>query len=861
VDNTNRSPAFDSSPVTTGKEGEAYSYAIEASDPDGDNLSITAATIPNWATLTDNGDGTATLSGTPGPDDMGDTSVEVEVTDGTATGSQSFTITVSNTNRPPVVDSSPPTKAQEGNAYTYTVAASDPDGEGLTITAPTTPDWASLTDHGDGTATLSGTPGSDDMGEVQVELEVSDGTATATQSFTITVANTNRPPVVDSSPVTAAKEGEAYSYGLEASDPDGDNLSITAATIPNWATLTDNGDGTATLSGTPGPEDMGEAAVELEVSDGTATASQSFTLTVANTNRAPVFDSSPVTMAKEGETYSYAVEASDPDGDGLNFSGVQLPDWASLQDNGDGTAMLSGTPGPDDMGDAPVELEVSDGTATATQPFTITVDNTNRPPAFDSSPVTAAKEGEAYSYAVKASDPDGDGLTITATQIPDWASLTDNSDGTGILEGTPGPEDSGDHAIELQVSDGTASTTQTVTITVDNTNRSPAFDSTPMREASEGAAYDYSIETSDPDGDGLIITATQIPGWATLTDHGDGTATLEGTPGFGSGGHHPISLKVSDGAATRTQEFTITVMVTNQAPTILSQPRLQVPSEIAYRYVVAAIDTAGSDMGGKLSFRAALASGAPLPSWLAWEDIPDQGPLRRKALTGTPPVSAMGTYAIVLSVTDGANPPLTTEQRFTLRVTQGNRGPTIGSSPVELVRTNQAYSYSVEASDPDADKVSFSARLSDGGELPGWLALKKSSDTTAVFTGEPQEDDIGTYAIQVLAQDSGTPQKETTQRFTLQVKYKEVEKLKALYNYPNPFENATKIKFELPEEGEVYMQLYNLTGALVRQTAPQTFDPGANVFELRARNLASGIYIYRIISEHRAVTGRLTLIR
>ncbi|MCW9709176.1 beta strand repeat-containing protein, partial [Fodinibius salsisoli] len=483
VSGVNEAPSFSSMPVTAAKEGEAYSYAIEASDPDGDGLSFSGVEIPAWASLADNGDGTATLSGTPGPDDMGDATVELEVSDGTDTASQSFTITVDNTNRAPVFDSTPVTAAKEGQAYSYSVEASDPDGDAVTITPAQIPGWASLTDNGDGTAILEGTPGLDDAGDTAIELTVSDGTATIAQSFIITVGNTNRAPVFDSSPATKAQEQQAYTYNIVASDPDGDALTITAPTAPDWVSLTDNDDGTASLGGTPGPEDMGEVSVELQVSDGTVTATQSFTISVSNTNRPPVFDSSPVTAGKEGENYSYTVKASDPDGDGLSFSGVEIPVWANLQDNGDGTATLSGTPGPDDMGEVQVELEVSDGTDMATQSFTITVDNTNRAPVFDSQPVTSAKEGEAYSYAIQASDPDGDKVSLSAAELPDWADLQDNGDGTATLSGTPGPDDMGEVSVELEVSDGTATASQSFTITVGNTNRPPAFNSSPVTGA------------------------------------------------------------------------------------------------------------------------------------------------------------------------------------------------------------------------------------------------------------------------------------------------------------------------------------------------------------------------------------------
>ncbi|MCW9707150.1 putative Ig domain-containing protein, partial [Fodinibius salsisoli] len=641
VDNTNRSPVFNSSPVTGAKEGEAYSYTIEASDPDGNGLTITSVQIPDWATLTDNGDGTGTLEGTPAFDDSQDYTVELEVSDGELSATQSFTITVDNTNRPPVFDSSPVTAAKEGEAYSYTVEASDPDGDGLSFSVVQIPDWASLQDNGDGTATLSGTPAFDDSQDYTVELEVSDGELSAAQSFTITVGNTNRPPVFDSSPVTGAKEGEAYSYTVEASDPDGDGLSFSVVQIPDWASLQDNGDGTGTLSGTPGPEDMGEADVELEVSDGTDTASQSFTITVDNTNRVPAFDSSPVTEAKEGEAYNYTVQASDPDGDAVTITPAQLPDWASLSDNGDGTGTLSGTPGPEDAGNVAIELTVSDGSLSATQSFTITVSGTNRAPSFDSSPGTKAQENKTYSYTITSSDPDGDGLTITASTVPNWVTFTDNGDGTAILEGTPGPEDSGDHAVELQVSDGAATASQSFTITVDHTNRAPSFDSSPVTKAQEQQVYQYEIIASDPDGDGLAITATQIPDWASFTDNGDGTATLSGTPGPDDMGEVSVELEVSDGTATASQSFTITVGNTNRPPAFNSSPVTGAKEGEAYNYTVQASDPDGE---------AVTLTAPTIPDWASLTDNGDG----TATLSGTPGVEAEGRYPVELVVSDGS---------------------------------------------------------------------------------------------------------------------------------------------------------------------------------------------------------------
>ncbi len=107
------------------------------------------------------------------------------------------TCIITNT-RKPLIGSSPPiTSVFENNPYSYTVVANSlinftagnvsAAGNALTIIAPTLPAWLTLTDHGNGTATLSGTPGSDDVGNHLVVIEVTDGFATGTQTFTITV--------------------------------------------------------------------------------------------------------------------------------------------------------------------------------------------------------------------------------------------------------------------------------------------------------------------------------------------------------------------------------------------------------------------------------------------------------------------------------------------------------------------------------------------------------------------------------------------------------------------------------------------------------------------------------------------------
>jgi hypothetical protein len=92
-------------------------------------------------------------------------------------------------------------------------------------------------------------------------------------------------------------------------------------------------------------------------------------------NREPQFTSQPVDTARVGEVYNYLVEVSDPDPyDIITFSANQLPSCLTLTDNGDGTALLHGTP--DQAGIEPVSIKASDGMIEISQEFELTIDNT-----------------------------------------------------------------------------------------------------------------------------------------------------------------------------------------------------------------------------------------------------------------------------------------------------------------------------------------------------------------------------------------------------------------------------------------------------------------------------------------------------
>ncbi|HEY3517014.1 MAG TPA: putative Ig domain-containing protein [Gammaproteobacteria bacterium] len=79
----------------------------------------------------------------------------------------------------------------------------------------------------------------------------------------------------------------------------------------------------------------------------------------------------------------------------------------------------------------------------------------NRAPTISGTPATSITQGTAYSFAPTASDPDGNTLTFSVTNLPAWATFNTS---TGRISGTPSAAQVGAYAnIRVSVSDGSMS--------------------------------------------------------------------------------------------------------------------------------------------------------------------------------------------------------------------------------------------------------------------------------------------------------------------------------------------------------------------------------------------------------------------
>jgi len=358
-------PTFTNANSTTFTVGAAGSFSFTANGyPTKPALGETGS-LPMGVTFHDNGDGTATLSGTPGANTGGVYVLMLSANNGVSpNGAQSFTLTV---DQAPAITSANAESFQAGSANTFVIHATGFPTPALSKSG-TLPNGVMFHDNGNGTATISGTPAVGVGGDYNLALTASNGVAPdAMQSFDFTV---NAAPSFTSASSTAFAIGSASTFTVMASGFPAVSYNE-SGTLPSGVTFTDNGNGTATFAGTPAKGTKGTYTLTIKAKNGVKpNAKQVFTLSVGKT---PAFTSVSAVTFKVGTASSFTISTNGFPLAALSESGI-LPVGITLQDNGNGTATLTGTPAKGSRGVYFLTLKAKNGIKpNATQTFTLTV--------------------------------------------------------------------------------------------------------------------------------------------------------------------------------------------------------------------------------------------------------------------------------------------------------------------------------------------------------------------------------------------------------------------------------------------------------------------------------------------------------
>lgn len=537
-------------------------------DPDGDDLTVTAASAPN-GTVVINPDGTLTY--TPDANFNGTDTITYQISDGQGGSSTSIvTVTVGAENDAPTVAPLSALGNADADVIAVDVSGSfdDLDGDTLTFTQMGLPPGLTIDAAGNITGTIDpsasqGGPNGDGIYSVTITADDGfGGTVSSTFSWTVT----NPPPVaVDDGPIAVTEDTPLDINVLgNDTDPDGDSLTVTLATAGNGE-VTINPDGT--INYVPDPDYNGPDTITYTISDGNGgTSTATVEINVGAANDAPVASPIAPRNAVDGAVVSVPVAAnfSDIDGDTLSFTAAGLPLGLTIDPN---TGVISGTIDSDASQPAggiyTVVITADDGNGgTVDQSFTWTI--TNPPPvAVNDSASTSEDLPVNIPILGNDSDPDGDALTVTTASAAN-GTVVIQPDGT--IDYTPNQDFNGTDTITYTISDGNGGTaTATVTVTVGPVNDPPvAVNDTAVTEEEAPVTIPVLSNDSDVDGDPLTVTTASAPN-GTVVINPDGTVTYTPDPDFN--GNDTITYVVSDGqGGTDTATVVVTVNPVNDAP-------------------------------------------------------------------------------------------------------------------------------------------------------------------------------------------------------------------------------------------------------------------------------------------------------
>ena len=369
-------------------------------------------------------------------------------------------------------------------------------------------------------------------------------------------------------------------------------------------------------------------------------------------------------------------------------------------------------------------------------------------------------ENQKAVTTVHATDLDSPTLTYSIAGGADASKFTINST-TGALSFVNAPDyenptDSSpynSYLVNVQVSDGTNSTTQLITVNVKDVNEfTPTITS---NGGGNNVAIDVNENTTSvttvtaTDGDtGALLTYSLVGGDDQLKftiDPTTGVLSFKNAPDYENptdsnpyNSYH-VDVQVSDGSKVDTQSITVNVKNVNEAPVITSGGAGSVVENAATNTVVYTVAATDPDAGTKFIYSL---SGDDAGLF----DINNKGEVTLKASAN---YEAKTSYNINVIASDGA---LSDTKAVTINVTNVNEAPTITSGATGTVAENAATStvvYTAAATDPDAHTtLAYSlsgtdATLFNINSSTGAVTLKASANYEAKTS----------YNINVIASD------------------------------------------------------------------------------------------------------------
>ncbi|KPL08939.1 hypothetical protein AMJ71_07710, partial [candidate division TA06 bacterium SM1_40] len=363
----------------------------------------------------------------------------------------------------------------------------------------------------------------------------------------------------------------------------------------------------------------------------------------------------------------------------------------------------------------------------------------------------------------------------------------------------------------------------------------------------------FTLVATDPDGDSISYSSPDLPAGATLNS---ASGVFEWTPTYAQAGNHLTTFIATDNgppALADTEQTTITVTDVNGPPDLLDQADTTVAENQYLTFTLVATDPDGDT----ISF-----SSPDLPTGAVLDSVTG-------LFEWTPTYGQAGNYPTTFIATDWGTPALADTEQTIITVGDVNRPPDLLDQADTTVAENQYLTFTLMATDPDGDTISFSSP-----DLPTGAVL---DSVTGVFEWTPTYQQAGLYVVTFIATDDGLPPlADTTQtditvtdvtRVTGEEENLGVPLSQYLaQNYPNPFRSTTTITYSLLAPTQVTLNIYDIRGALVRRLEPGMVPAGRHRMtwdgrDGRGHRVSSGVYFCRLEAGDFSGTRRMVIVR
>ncbi|ASP39617.1 hypothetical protein CHH28_13465 [Bacterioplanes sanyensis] len=422
------------------------------------------------------------------------------------------------------------------------------------------------------------------------------GSDSSSNNSEATPVESNSAPVLADNVMLSCDEDTKRSMRLPVSDPDGDALTITILSAPEQAGARIH-EGMIELNPEPGYHGDGE--IVLLISDGTHELRKTVPVSIISVNDAPEWQMNTDWQMTEDQAKTLDLKVQDPDGDELAYKILSAPDWINAVIV-DGQLRL--TPAAHRYGNDKIVVQVSDGKLHQDIELNVSVAAQNDAPVIPAINKKTLTSGNAASFKLTASDPDGDQLTFKLLAAPSGFIVSVSATGTVTI--TPKAGYTGSGTVTVQVSDGKQVTRRSFTVAAQsanngssgggnsgggnnggnggngggnngggNNNRAPSFAGTQSSIVfDEDASASVDIKLTDADGD--AVSWKIEPFKSDLLSVSASQNQLNIVAAQNQFGSATIPLSASDGKATSNFNLAVTVNPVNDAPQLLDADTL-----------------------------------------------------------------------------------------------------------------------------------------------------------------------------------------------------------------------------------------------------------------------------------------------